>query len=106
MAHQHHAPTQPVDDVGNVLGIAMHVGQRQHGCPVTGQVHSQRGDAASVQLGLQRSPAPCAMPRTVNEDDERITVRVQVGHRQMLAHPDDHEPPLQVDVQQDQIIGP
>ena len=62
-------------NVDNMLGIAVHVAQGKRRCAVPRQIDGNRCDTALVEFGLQRRPAPCSVPRTVNEQYQWRIVR-------------------------------
>ena len=60
---------EPGEHAGDVSGVAVQITERERRQPVTREIDRVRGQPTSVELGLQRRPAPRAVPGTVDEQD-------------------------------------
>ena len=60
---------EPGKHRGDVGGVAVQITERERGQPVTREIDRVRGQATSIELGLQRRPTPRAEPGAVHEQD-------------------------------------
>ena len=83
VADEHHRPIEGVDHVGDVLGVAVEVAERQGGRAVAGQVDRERRDAPIDRARLwsaDQHQAPCHAPwtRTTRGEDGTASVMLRI----------------------------
>ena len=74
------ATAEHLEHVDHAPGVTVQIGERCRRRAVAGQIDGDARNSSAIEFGLQRRPAPCTVPSTMNQHD------VTSNHGLIVAH--------------------